>query len=210
MLDKYIKEMKQIRMLSLEEEKQLWEKVSCGDIEARSKIIVSYQPLVFKTALKFSLQEEQTMELVQEGMIGLIESLERFDHKRGVAFSLFAMHRIRGRMIDCLKKAYGNSVAYLDDRGHSSETLLERLADDKAGPEGIVEELDVIRRVRQSLEALPEKEHKVVCGIYLDNITPDNMAAVIDVSRTHVYRLQKQGIKRLRGMLSKFMHEIKW
>lgn len=210
MLGKYIEELKKIKMLSPEEEKALWLNIAHGDLDSRSKIIINYQPLVFKAALKFSLPEEQTLELVQEGMVGLIESLERFDHTRGVAFSLFAMHRIRGRMIDCLKKYYGNDMAYLDEYVYDSETLLEKIADEKAGPERILEEMDVISRVKQSLAALPEKEHKVVCGIYLDDLTPESMAKTIDASRTHVYRLQKQGIKRLRGMLSKFMHEIKW
>lgn len=210
MLGKYIEEIKKIKMLSPQEEKDLWSNIADGDIDSRSKIIINYQPLVFKTALKFSLPEEQTLELVQEGMVGLIESLERFDHTRGVAFSLFALHRIRGRMIDCLKKYYGNDMAYLDEPVYDSETLLDKIADEKAGPDRIIEEQDVLRRVKQSLDALPEKEHKVVCGIYLDDLTPENMAQTIASSRTHVYRLQKQGIKRMRGMLSKFMHEIKW
>lgn len=42
------------------------------------------------------------MDVVQEGTVGLIEAAESYDHRRGVAFSLFAVHRIRGRMMDWL------------------------------------------------------------------------------------------------------------
>lgn len=44
------------------------------------------------------------MDLVQEGIIGLIEAVEKFDHERGVAFSLYAIHRIRGRMLNFMGK----------------------------------------------------------------------------------------------------------
>ena len=210
MLNKYIEELKKIKILTLEEEKSLWPKIAAGDDEARSRMILSYQPLVFKTSMRFKLSHEQAFELIQEGMVGLIEALERFDYARGVAFSLFAMHRIRGRMLDHIKKTSHADVLYLDCPLSETDTIIDRLATTDAGPAEIAEENLMIDKVKQVLGCLPEKEQKVLQGIYLEDMPPEKMAKMIEVSQTHVYRLQKKGVKRIRGMLSKFMHDIKW
>ena len=210
MLNKYIEELKKITLLSLDEEKALWSKISAGDEEARNQLVLSYQPLVFKTALSFNVKQEQTLELVQEGIVGLMEAVDRFEPARGVAFSLFAIHRIKGRMLDYLKKSSSSGVLCLDYPLSESDTLLDRLVATDAGPEELAEEKFLVAKVKQAIDSLPEKEQKVLEGIYLDDISPDRMAQAIDVSRTHIYRLQKQGVKRVRGMLSKFIHDLKW
>lgn len=210
MLNKYIEELKKIKLLSQEEERSLWIMISDGDAEARSKLIINYQPLVFKTAMSFNVSREQVMELVQEGMVGLMEAVEKFDYKRGIAFSLFAMHRIRGRMLDYLKDCSFKDELCLDYQLTETDTLLDRLATSEAGPEEIAEENFLVAKVRQMMNRLPEKEQKTLEGIYLEEMTPGSVAKKIEVSQTHVYRLHKQGVKRIRGMLSKFIHDIKW
>lgn len=210
MLNKYIEELKKIKLLSLDEEKVLWSKIASGDEEARNQLVLSYQPLVFKTALGFSIKEEQLLELVQEGVVGLMEAVDRFEPSRGVAFSLFAIHRIKGRMLDYLKKSSSSGVLCLDYPLSETDTLLDRLVATDAGPEELAEENFLVAKVKQAIDSLPEKEQKVLEGIYLEDMSPDKMAQVIDVSRTHIYRLQKQGVKRVRGMLSKFIHDLKW
>ena len=109
-LEEYIQELKKIEILSPEEETRLWEACKTRhDESARAKLIQSYQPLVFKQATPYRASEH-IMDVLQEGTVGLIEAVESFDPSRGVAFSLFAVHRIRGRMIDFLKKE-GDSAA---------------------------------------------------------------------------------------------------
>ena len=91
----YVKELQRIKPLAREEEAQLWQAYKAGGEEdARRQLIEAYQPLVFKQALPYrSLQN--IMDVVQEGTVGLIEAVERYDPERGIAFSLFAIHRIR-------------------------------------------------------------------------------------------------------------------
>ena len=93
-------------MLSPEEERELWIREEDGDETAHQKLISSYQPLVFKTAVQFHMTEEITLELIQEGTVGLLEAAESYDYTKGVAFSLYAVHRIRGRMCDFMNREF--------------------------------------------------------------------------------------------------------
>ncbi len=197
-------------MLTLEEDHLLWGKIAGGDIVARTELITSYQPLVFKTATAFRLQEDTLKELVQEGMVGLIEAVERYDVSRGVAFSLFAVHRIKGRMRDYLKTSFCSKGLCLDASAFEDDTFLDRLVDYSAGPEEVAEENFLIGKLKQVLGCLPEKEQKVLRGLYIDQVSAESLAASIEVSRAHIYRLQKKGVRRARGMLSRLIHELKW
>ena len=81
MLKEYLAELQKTPLLTREEEAQLWQLYAGGDREAYNKLMTSYQPLVFKIAAGFKMPEPQLMELVQEGMLGLLEAAERYDYK---------------------------------------------------------------------------------------------------------------------------------
>ena len=121
------------------------------------------------------------MELIQEGMVGLLEAAESYDYKRQVAFSLFASYRIRGSMVDYLRHSTDKGMLYLDSELSKGFTLSD---------------------------ALPLKEQQVLQGMYLEDRPAQAVADAIDISLGHVYRLQKQGVRRIRGMLSRFIHEF--
>ena len=147
------------------------------------KARTAYQPLVFKIAMTFRLTETQTLELIQEGTVGLLEAAEKFDYTRGVAFSIFASHRIRGRMLDFLQAEYGSQMLSLDGVNSAGLALSECLVSNEATPFELA-------------------------GIYLEDKSAGDLAASIDVSLGHIYRLQKQGVRRVRGMLSRLMNEL--
>ena len=71
-----------------------------------------------------------------------------------------------------------------------------------------VEIHEMIGRLRQAMERLPQNERAVLEGIYIDGGEAKNVAQKLEVSVSHIYRLQKQGIKRIRGMLSRFMRKF--
>lgn len=211
LFEAYLEELKKIKILDQSEEQALWSKVSVGCIDSRAKIIISYQPLVFKEAMKLNTDGDICMELVQEGMVGLIESLERFDHQRGVAFSLFAMHRIRGKMLDYLSREKSKHKLSLDKeivRG-SNIAFVDLLVDSGVTAYELVEEQLMIGKLQSALERLPTKEKFVIQGIYLQEQSPIVLAETINVSLGHLYRLRKKGMQRIRGMLSSFIHEWK-
>ena len=209
MLQKYLTELKKIKMLSPEEERELWIREEEGDEEAHQKLISSYQPLVFKTAVQFHMPEEITLELIQEGTVGLLEAAESYDYTKGVAFSLYAVHRIRGRMCDFMNREFSRDELSLDRETEEGWSLAEFITGLQLLPEEVAERHAVSSRVSQAIERLPQKEKQVLQGIFLENKTPSVLAADIQVTPGHVYRLEKQGVRRIRGMLSRFMRDFK-
>ena len=207
MLQEYLEELRKTALLEPQEERALWERAAAGDLEAHNKLMTSYQPLVFKVAMGFQLPESETMELIQEGMVGLLEAAESYDYRRGVAFSLFATYRIKGSMLDFLSQS-SKSVVYLDSEINQGFTLAEVLAADGPSPTEAAEKQLLQEKVNEALERLPEKEQQVLTGIFFEDRAAQELAEDINVSLGHVYRLQKQGVRRIRGMLSRFMHDF--
>lgn len=209
MLQKYLTELKKIKMLSPEEERELWIREEEGDEAAHQKLTSSYQPLVFKTAVQFHMPEEITLELIQEGMVGLLEAVESYDYTKGVAFSLYAVHRIRGRMCDFMNREFSRDELSLDRETAEGWSLAEFIPGLQLLPEEVMERHAVSDRVSQAIDRLPQKEKQVLQGIFLENKTPSVLAADIKVTPGHIYRLEKQGVRRIRGMLSRFMRDFK-
>lgn len=204
MLDEYKAFLSTIRKLTREEEAELWKQYKEeGRMEARESLIEHYQPLVFREAMKYSLQETVTLDLIQEGTVGLMEAVEKFDPTLGVAFSLYALHRVRGRMVDFLQK---NGRDLLLEDGQEQMLLTE------AVPDTAFESADksvLHSRVDEAMSRLPEREQDVLRLVYLKEQSAQETAAAMDVSTAYVYRLEKRGIRRLRGMLSKLIHDRK-
>ena len=208
MLQSYLEEIRKTPLLEQQEEYALWERAAAGDMEAHKRLMTAYQPLVFKIATSFKLGEAETLELIQEGMVGLLEAAENYDYKRQVAFSLFASHRIRGSMIDFLRQSSAKGLLYLDSELAQGYTLSDILTSAAASPTELAEQKLLCEKVEQAMHRLPEKEQQVLQEMYLEDRPAQAVAEAIDVSLGHVYRLQKQGVRRIRGMLSRFMHDF--
>jgi RNA polymerase sigma factor for flagellar operon FliA len=85
----------------------LWQRYrSLGDPEARRQLLDHYLGLVHHTAREMTRRVPADLELddlVSAGTLGLVQALEGFDPSRGLAFSTYAMPRIRGAMLDELR-----------------------------------------------------------------------------------------------------------
>lgn len=209
-LKQYLSELNKVRLLEPAEEQQLWlEYKQTDSLECRRRLIESYQPLVFKTAVCWRTDEATLMDIIQEGTVGLIEAVENYDPARGAAFSLYASHRIRGRMINYLNREGKRNLAYIDSPLTTQEgaggTLSDLLIDTALPVAQQAEHNFLVEQVKNALGRLPDKEKLVLNGVFLEDQEPRQLAETLDLSISHVYRLQKQGIRRIRGMLAKFM-----
>jgi len=87
---------------------ELWEKhVFAHDEHAREQLIIYYTPLVKRVVGRLGIPELATMEfqdLVSYGISGLLEAIDRYDPTREATFETFATQRIRGSVLDTLRK----------------------------------------------------------------------------------------------------------
>ncbi len=94
-------------MTVTEAEQELWTRFKDqGDTEARNRLVVHYSPLVkyvagrVRSGLPASVDQD---DVISDGVIGLMDALEKFDPGRGLQFQTYAVTRIRGAMVDALR-----------------------------------------------------------------------------------------------------------
>ena len=211
-LQEYLAEITKIILLEPAEEHALWLGFKQqGDMECRRRLIEQYQPLVVKALSRWRANETLLMDLVQEGTVGLIEAVENFDPERGVAFSLFAIHRIRGRMLNYLAKESKTRQYSLDTPCADAEglTVVDTLADGSLPVAEIAERNFLLTQMHTAMERLPAKERLALNGVLLEEREPGQVASSLQITPSHLSRLQRQGIRRVRGMLSRLMGELK-
>ncbi len=91
----YLNEIRRTKLLTAEEELDLARKVSEGDDEARDLMIESNLRLVVNIAKRYMNRGLPLLDLIEEGNLGLIRAVEKFDYKRGFRFSTYATWWIR-------------------------------------------------------------------------------------------------------------------
>lgn len=211
MIQRYLQELKKVQLLSPEKERVLWMRYKDkGDRTARQELITAYQPLVYKLVAHLSVSQDLVMDLIQEGNIGLIEAVEKYDLKRKVRFSTYASYRIRGRVLNHLRRDLTLDLLSLEHTfDEDGLTLLEKLEEEGLSIEGQVEERYLKEEVLGAMERLPEKERMILKALIFSDEKAKDVADEMQISSGHLYRLQRKAIKRIRGMLSGLMKEFK-
>ena len=205
MFSDYVKKLADVQKLTPAEERELWRTYKeRGDEAARRRIIESYQPLVFREVMPYRALPS-VMDAVQEGTIGLIEAVERYDPARGVAFSLYAVHRVRGRILDFLRREGRVDLPCLEAETGSCETAKELLVDARPSVAELAEHHALVGVLGAAMERLPARERLVLEGVTIGGARAQSMAESLGVTPAQIYRLQQNGIRRIRGMLSRFM-----
>ncbi len=211
MFNDYLRELQRVALLAPAEEARLWRAYKTrADARSRARLIEAYQPLVFKVAMQLRLREAIVMDMIQEGTVGLIQAVERFDPNRGVRFSTFATYRIRGRILNALRRdglahARGRWPASLTDPaagGALEPSVLERLADPAAADRlSAVEDSVVLRQIIEAIHHLPARERRILHGFFLAEEEPRRIAGELRISLSHFYRLQKHALRRIQELM---------
>lgn len=108
-------------LLTREEEIELAKRIEAGDDEARKKLIESNLRLVISIAKNYNPNGMSFMDIVQEGNIGLIRAVEKFDYRLGYKFSTYATWWIK----QCINRAISNQSRTVRLPGHYVEDLLK-------------------------------------------------------------------------------------
>jgi RNA polymerase primary sigma factor len=94
-LQLFLNEIRRYPLLTKDEEIELAKRIEQGDLEAKERMINSNLRLVVSIAKKYQGQELSLLDLIQEGIFGLIRAAEKFDYRKGFKFSTYATFWIR-------------------------------------------------------------------------------------------------------------------
>ena len=91
----YLKEIGKVRLLTADEEVELARRIEQGDEEAKRRLTEANLRLVVSIAKRYVGRGMQFLDLIQEGNVGLLKAVEKFDHNKGCKFSTYATWWIR-------------------------------------------------------------------------------------------------------------------
>ncbi len=107
LLSYYLAEVRRYPLLAPEEEKALAIRYQeTGDPDAAHKLVTANLRLVVKLAFQYHRQWSNVLDLIQEGNVGLVEALSRYDPYRGIRFSSYAQYWIRAMILRFLMDNY--------------------------------------------------------------------------------------------------------
>ena len=115
----YLKEIGRVPLLSAEEEKDLAERMSAGDEDAKNKLVEANLRLVVSIAKRYVGKGMFFLDLIQEGNIGLMKAVDKFDHEKGFKFSTYATWWIR----QALTRAIADQARTIRIPVHMVETI---------------------------------------------------------------------------------------
>ncbi|AKS38948.1 RNA polymerase sigma factor RpoD [Anoxybacillus gonensis] len=158
----YLKEIGRVPLLSAEEEIELAKRIEQGDEEAKRRLAEANLRLVVSIAKRYVGRGMLFLDLIQEGNMGLIKAVEKFDYRKGYKFSTYATWWIR----QAITRAIADQARTIRIPVHMVETinklirvqrqLLQDLGREPS-PEEIAEEMDLTpEKVREILKIAQE------------------------------------------------------
>ena len=158
----YLKEIGRVPLLSADEEIKLAKRMEDGDLEAQKRLAEANLRLVVSIAKRYVGRGMLFLDLIQEGNLGLIKAVEKFDYNKGYKFSTYATWWIR----QAITRAIADQARTIRIPVHMVETinklirvsrqLLQSLGREPS-PEEIAKEMDVsVERVREIMKIAQE------------------------------------------------------
>ena len=158
----YLKEIGKVPLLTAEEEVELAQRMEAGDEEAKKKLCEANLRLVVSIAKRYVGRGMLFLDLIQEGNLGLIKAVDKFDYRKGYKFSTYATWWIR----QAITRAIADQARTIRIPVHMVETinklirvsrqLLQELGREPT-PEEIAEEMNMpVERVREILKISQE------------------------------------------------------
>ncbi len=155
----FLQEVRRHPLLTRDEETELAQRIERGDLAAKERLVNSNLRLVISNARKYQGNDMPLLDLIQEGILGLIRATEKFDYRKGFKFSTYATFWIR----EAIQRAIANRARTIRIPVHigQRERKIGRVAQEltsKLGREPTDEEIAEaaeleVREVRETREA---------------------------------------------------------
>ena len=185
-----------VHLLAPEDENELWSNFTAKN---RAQLIIAYQPLVVGVLRRVAPSEAYIEDCLSEGLLALIKSVDKYKYDKGIAFSVFARLRIKGSIIDYLRKS-------VHDRLGVEETEFSLFGDlyDKNGLSEL--EQDRLTSILTKTDELCLIERSVIRMIYFEDVPREEIARKLGVSQARVSQIHAHAIKRIRGKIFSRKH----
>ncbi len=195
-------------------EEDLVAAAQAGDEVAADLLCKRLQRWVYSLAMKFQSPQTPVDDLVQEGMLGLMQAVERFVADGGRKFRTFAVMRVRGHMLAYCREKGGlihNPRGQKNNRIHCRQTIEPQRgeSDDPSHPgdEAVASEHEriVARRQLENLQpylrGLSPQERMIVLGLYVDEITMREIGEQLGMSESRVSQSHASLLGRIRARI---------
>ena len=151
----YLRSIGRVRLLTADEEVALAKRIERGDMEAKRQMVEANLRLVVSIAKKYQGRGLGFLDLIQEGSLGLIRAVEKFDYRRGYKFSTYATWWIRQAVARAVAdksrsiRIPNHMIEKLNRVGSAERLLVQRLGREPT-PEEIAGELEwTLAQVRE-------------------------------------------------------------
>lgn len=182
-----------------EKELELWRKCASGDDCAREELILSYRPMVYWLAKKIKVPYSIYSDLIQEGMVALINSVDSFEIARSNRFSTFAYYKIRGRMINYLQRVEAKAPLPVDDSELPEEEICSLTPQTAAETDRSEWAMDI----ESAMATLSERESDVIRALIIEGRRAKDIADQKKLDVSHIYRIRRRALEKLRRWLGK-------
>lgn len=166
----YLKEIGRVELLTAEEEKELAARMAAGDSQAKQHLIEANLRLVVSIAKRYTGRGLQFLDLIQEGNLGLIKAVDKFDYHKGFKFSTYATWWIRQAITRSIAdqartiRIPVHMVETINKLVRNQRTLLQELGREPT-PEEIAERMEItVDKVReiQKISQIPVSLEKPI------------------------------------------------
>ena len=207
----YLKEIGKVPLLSADEEIELAKRMELGDQEAKKRLAEANLRLVVSIAKRYVGRGMLFLDLIQEGNLGLIKAVEKFDYRKGYKFSTYATWWIRQaitraiadqartiripvHMVETINKLIRVSRQLLQELGR--EPSPEEIAEEMNMPADRVREILKISQEPVSMETPIGEEEDSHLGDFIED---DNVPAPADAA---AFTLLKEQLVEVLGTLT--------
>jgi RNA polymerase sigma-32 factor len=216
----YYKEIKQHPLLTHEKEYELAKKYQGGDETAGHQIIQANLRFVVKVSRKYFYHGHNHLELIQEGNLGLIKALNKFDPERGIPFVYYAVWWIEAYIRTFLVKSgkvntgtlsHAKNLFSLDESlindGSNKSTWIDFLTE-TTDPERLYCGRDVSHKIssllRHYFTYLSEREVSVLKQRYFFDppVCLKDIGIQLGISKERVRQIQLKSMERLRNLIT--------